>query len=69
MKKRKKIPVLISGSIIVAMLLVLALILVAPQFIKSDFVKKEIITYLSSKADGQVEFSRADFSFFSTSSR
>ncbi|MBC8176231.1 MAG: AsmA family protein, partial [Deltaproteobacteria bacterium] len=64
MKKRKKILVLILGSILVLLLLVVALILVAPKFIESDFVKREIVTHLSSKAGGQVEFATVDFSFF-----
>ena len=46
------------------LLLVVALILVAPKFIESDFVKKEIVTHLSSKAGGQVEFAAVDFFFF-----
>ena len=64
MKKRKKILVLILGSILVLLLLIVALILVAPKFIESDFVKREIVTHLSSKAGGQVEFATVDFSFF-----
>lgn len=64
MKNRKRILVLISGSILLLLLLVLALILVAPKFIESDFVKREILTHLSSKAGGQVEFATVDFSFF-----
>jgi len=64
MKKRKKILVLISGSILVLLLLMVALILIAPKFIESDFVKREIVAYLSNKADGQVEFATVDFSFF-----
>ena len=63
MKSRKKIIVLISGSIFVLLLLVGALILVVPKFIDSDFVKREIVTHLSKRAGGQVEIAAADFSF------
>jgi len=41
-----------------------SLILVVPKFIDSDFVKREIVTHLSSRADGQVEIAAVDFSFF-----
>jgi len=64
MKNRKKILVLILGSILVLLLLMVALILIAPKFIESDFVKREIVTHLSNKAGGQVEFATVDFSFF-----
>jgi len=64
MKRRKKILVLILVSILVPLLIVVALILFAPKFIDSDFVKREIVTHLSGKAGGQVEFAAADFSFF-----
>ena len=48
----------------VPLLLVVALILVAPKFIESDFVKREIVAHLSKKAGGQVKFAAVDFSFF-----
>jgi len=64
MKSRKKILVLILGSILVLLLLVGALILFVPKFVDSDFVKREIVAHLSSRADGKVEISAVDFSFF-----
>ena len=64
MKKRKKILVLISGGILVLLLLMAALILIAPKVIESDFVKREIVAYLSKKADARLEFARVDVSFF-----
>ena len=64
MKSRKKILVLILGSILVLLLLVGILILFVPKFIDSDFVKREIVTHLSKRADAQVEITAVDFSFF-----
>ena len=64
MKSRKKHLVLILGSILVLLLLVSALILFVPKFIDSDFVKREIVTHLSSRAHGKVEIVAVDFSFF-----
>ncbi len=64
MKSRKKILVLILGSIFVLLLLVGALILFVSKFIDSDFVKREIVTHLSKRADAQIEITAVDFSFF-----
>jgi uncharacterized protein involved in outer membrane biogenesis len=63
MKRRRKILVLISGSILV-LLLVGALILFASKFIGPDFVKREIVAHISKRAGGQVEIRGVDFSFF-----
>jgi len=48
----------------VLLLLLGTLILFAPKFIDSDFVKREIVAHLSKRAGGQVEIAAVDFSFF-----
>ncbi|MBU0988589.1 MAG: AsmA-like C-terminal domain-containing protein [Proteobacteria bacterium] len=63
MKRRNKILIVILGSIAIFLLLVSALVLFVPAFINSDFVKREIVTHLSRRVGGQVEFSNTDFSF------
>jgi len=49
---------------LVLLLLAGTLILFVPKFIDSDFIKREIVAHLSSRAGGQVEIKGVDFSFF-----
>jgi hypothetical protein len=62
--RKKKIAVLILGSMAVILLLISALILLAPTLVNSDFARRQIVTHLSRRAGGQITIADTQFSFF-----
>ena len=64
MSRRKKILLWFTGILSILIILILTLGIIAPRFIKTEYVKDTIVTILSQKLGGQIEFQKVDLSVF-----
>jgi hypothetical protein len=63
LNKREKILIWITGVVCVLVLLVAALLFLAPLLVDSEPVKKRIESFISEKIEGKIEFQRMKLSF------